>query len=561
MKRVPITFFVLLLSLLSFTLNAQYTADVCNVEFSTASPAAITLDQQVVINFDYETDDPNGVRIFLLPSENGVYPTEFGNSGSIAYTGSGSGSASFVQLDPGSGIIDEIEVRVTNEDQSEVYKRFYLPVDFHYGDVAVGNFTFNEPDRSTFLHGEDLVINFNYEVNYAGPVIVYVRPFTNGELTSGYVASGSPAFTGSGVGTSSFHFNAGENVWVDEIRVQITNDDQSILLDEFFVPVNYAWSSVKLTNIDVNFSYDAFPINGDFTEVDMDYETTVSGGIRIFPRPFTHGDLSPGYSASNSPVYPMSSGPASGSFTFENGNHVVDHIRILVTNADQSATILEYLLPYRLTYGNSLVNDIELCPQTPARMFHGDEVNIHFNGFNDEGEDVRIFSRPMTDGDLTPDYSASGSPLYGGGSFSGGTAYFTINSGDVIVDEIRFEVVRASTDEVLSEFFIPVHYEFGEPDVNSVATTTEWEGKMSDVQPNPASNIVRFQLELPQTQDVQVYLLNNLGQQVQVVFNGKVQGQQSQWIEFELMNGLTPGLYYVQVQGAEGVAVKRLVVE
>jgi hypothetical protein len=56
-------------------------------------------------------------------------------------------------------------------------------------------------------------------------------------------------------------------------------------------------------------------------------------------------------------------------------------------------------------------------------------------------------------------------------------------------------------------------------------------------------------------------LLNNLGQQVQVVFNGKVQGQQSQWIEFELMNGLTPGLYYVQVQSADGVAVKRLVVE
>jgi hypothetical protein len=131
----------------------------------------------------------------------------------------------------------------------------------------------------------------------------------------------------------------------------------------------------------------------------------------------------------------------------------------------------------------------------------------------------------------------------------------------VIVDEIRFEVVRASNDEVLSEFFIPVHYEFGEPDINTVTTTTEWEGYMSDLQPNPASEVVRFELEIPQTQDVQVNLLNNLGQQVQVVFNGKVQGQQSQWIEFELMNGLTPGLYYVQVQSADGVAVKRLVVE
>jgi hypothetical protein len=504
MKRVPITFFVLLLSLLSFSLNAQYTADVCNVEFSTTSPSAITLDEQVVINFDYETDDPNGVRIFLLPSENGVYPIEFGNSGSIAYTGSGSGTATFVQLDPGSGIVDEIEVRVTNEDQSEIYKRFYLPVDFHYGDVAVGDFTFNEPDRSTFLHGEDLVINFNYEVNYAGPVRIFLRPFSNGALTSGYGASGSPSYSGSGVGNAYFHINGGENVWVDEIRVQIYNDDQSSLLDEFFVPVNYAWSSVKLTDISVNYSYDAFPLNGDDTEVYMDYETTEAGGIRIFPRPFTHGALTPDYAASGSILYPTGTGSADGHFTFDTGNRVVDHIRIQVTNADQSVILLEYFLPYRLTYGNSLVNDIEVCPQTPARMFHGDNVMIYFNGFNDEGEDVRIFPRPMTAGDLTPDYAASGSPLYTGGSFSGGTAYFTINSGDVIVDEIRFQVVRASNDELLSEFFIPVHYEFGEPDINTCTTTTEWEGYMSDLQPNPASEVVRFELEIPQTQDVQV---------------------------------------------------------
>lgn len=102
----------------------------------------------------------------------------------------------------------------------------------------------------------------------------------------------------------------------------------------------------------------------------------------------------------------------------------------------------------------------EISPDSQASLQFGREVTISFEYEMNNSEGVRIFVRPVTSGNLTPNYSASGSPVYRGSGR--GSANFTIQSGSVTVDQIRVRTVNLQ-NELLFEFFVPVNFKFSSP--------------------------------------------------------------------------------------------------
>jgi hypothetical protein len=203
-------------------------------------------------------------------------------------------------------------------------------------------------------------------------------------------------------------------------------------------------------------------VNGQDVNLSYTYSTTQAGGVRIFARPFSNGELSPSYAAHGSPIYPQSaSNSASGSFTITNGQVVVDQIRIQMLTADQSALLFEVFIPVYYLFSDSphLVTNIDLDVDTPDVLPFGQNVNATFNYRTRDTGGVRIFMRPFTNGSLTPNYAAHGSPIYpiSGGD---GTGSFTISSGQVVVDQIRIQVLNANQTTLLFEAFLPVYYRF-----------------------------------------------------------------------------------------------------
>ena len=106
-----------------------------------------------------------------------------------------------------------------------------------------------------------------------------------------------------------------------------------------------------------------------------------------------------------------------------------------------------------------LVTQISLAPRTPNILQDNDSITISFSYTTSEAGGVRIFARPFTGGALTPSYAASGSPLYPVGT-GVGSGNFTITTGNVTVDQIRFQMLDANQTTLLFEAFIPVHYQF-----------------------------------------------------------------------------------------------------
>ncbi len=546
----------LLLFLFFFGLmsSALAVTEICNIQITPDKKAAAFHNGEYVSSYiDFTTDEVTGIRIFSRPYTNGTLTPGYNASGSPIYTGSGTAD-NFFTISGGEVVVDEIQIEVFKADYSELLYRMTIPVQFRFGSIGVNHFTFSsDPDLSSFLLNEMFTTNFEYNVSYPGGVLVFIRPFTDGSLTPNYSASGSFTYTGTGTASSYFTFNSGNNIVVDALRVQIVNADQTIIIDEFFIPVDLHFSTTKITDIIPEAGM--FPFNNEDREVTFNYSTTEPAGVRIFLRPWTNGTITTDYTASGSILY-MDSGAGSGSFSVASGNQRVDHVRFQVTNSDQSEVLMELFYPVEYTFGNFLIRDIDLCPSPPARLEHGRKVTVNYAYHNDEGINTLVFVRPFSSGAICSDYSASGSVVYpvGLGSTSD---YFTLNSGNVMVDQIRFQVKTEDQSTILAEYFIPVQYQYGEATV----ATSDPEQMVETIQlfPNPVSDGTTLTLVLRQSQRVHASICNLTGQHIQGLGTRDVTAEQPEIWQID-GSALSNGLYFVKVEGDGFMTTRKLII-
>jgi len=215
----------------------------------------------------------------------------------------------------------------------------------------------------------------------------------------------------------------------------------------------------EIGGIDMTPTSPAELLDGERVTIRFTYITEEQRGVRIYAIPFTKGQMTPGASVSESPLYPVGKGEGSAYFTINSKDVLVDQVQLLMTNADQSKVLLELFVDVQyLFYAHSITN-IVLSPPSPATLMPYEHVNITFDYATTEANGVQIFARPFTNGSPTPGYHAHASPLYPVG-YGSGTGYFYIPYGNVMVDEIRFQMYNFGQSVVLLEFFIPVKYRY-----------------------------------------------------------------------------------------------------
>ena len=105
------------------------------------------------------------------------------------------------------------------------------------------------------------------------------------------------------------------------------------------------------------------------------------------------------------------------------------------------------------------ISNVKLSPSRPAILTNGENIQITFSYSTNHKGGVRIWARPMSNGKHSPNYAASGSPLYSNRRGSG-KDYFTIDRGNVLVDGIRFEIKTNKGGHLLYRTIVPVRYKF-----------------------------------------------------------------------------------------------------
>lgn len=514
--RLAVLFLAAWILMLTGTGISDY---ISNVQLSPPSPASLASNQNVNITFDYATNVTGGVRIFVRPFTAGALAPNYAAHPSPLYpTGTGSGTG-FFTITTGNVVVDQLRFQVFNANQTQLLMEFFVPVEYHFSPHAVTNIVVAPSSPAGLVFNQNVNVTFNYATNSPSGVRIFIRPFTGGAPTPNYAAHGSPLYpAGTGSGTGFFTITSG-NVVVDQLRVQMFDANQTQLLLEFFIPVNYRFAAHAITNIQITPSAPASLLFNQNVTLTFDYTTSTPGGARIFVRPFTGGALTPNYAAHGSPLYSTGTGSGTGFFTITAGNAAVDQLRFQMFDANQTQLLLEFFIPVNYHFAAHAITAIQFSPPAPAFLTSNTSINLTFQYSTAAAGGARIFARPFTGGALSPNYGAHGSLLYPTGS-GNGSGFFTITAGRLTVDHARWQMLDANQTQLLLEFFIPVNYQFVTSLTTGVAAqslTGPSTFALHQNHPNPFNPATKIRYEIHQAGRVGLKILTLLGQEVRTL--------------------------------------------
>ena len=146
-----VSILAMVLCVSGFGLTPYATAhEITNIELSPPSPAALLNNEYVNITFDYSTTEAGGVLIFVSPYTDGSPTPNRATSGSTLYpVGQGNGSGYF-RIMSGDVVVDQIQFKMTNADQSVVLLEFFIDVEYHYGN-SITNIELSPSSPATLL--------------------------------------------------------------------------------------------------------------------------------------------------------------------------------------------------------------------------------------------------------------------------------------------------------------------------------------------------------------------------------------------------------------------------
>ena len=528
---------------------------VSGIQFDPAPSAAIQWNQDVNIAFNYTVDVPDGVRISARPFSQGALTPSYSASGSPVYPpGSGAGSSVFRILS-GLPTIDEVRFQVWNAAQTELLLTFFVPVYYRVGPHAIYNIAVTPSSPSCVMFDDQRIdIAFDYRTNYAGDILIFARPMTNGSLTPGYAASGSAVLPpGSGSSTQWFTITNPPEVTVDQIRFEMKNADQSVVLLEFMVPCHYEFKSGSVCNITFDPPWPCARLHDERVYTYFNYHTDVPGGVRIFVLPYTNGAPTPDYAVSGSPLYPTGTGSGDGFFLIMSGEQTIDHVRYKMTTADQSQTLFEYFRPVNVHYAPHVVRGVQLEHPSPAYFTTTHLAETLMPYTNSAPGGVLIWTQPYTGGSYTPNGAYQGSPVYppGSGVADGGV---TILSGSGVVDQLRLSMKTADQTEQLMEWFVDAHLFFGSQGssagVDDPALVRSF-APLFTLVPNPVTGASILRYQLPEAADVRLRLFDVGGRAAGFILGERQAG--GEHAATLNVQGLPSGVYLLKLdaRGAE----------
>jgi hypothetical protein len=489
-----------------------------NIQVAPSTHAALQFGQHVDITFDYEVATAGGVRIYPRPYSQGQLTPNYGASGSPLYPeGTGMGSGYFT-ITSSAALVDQIRFQIWTADNTTMLLEFYFPVSFYFSNHAIFNIDLTPSSPSGLKNNYDVDIVFDYGTNNPGDVHIWARPMTNGGLTPGYAASGSPAYPpGWGSGSGYFQITSGE-VIVDQIRFQMKDATTNDLLLELFVPVTYDVQQAAVCNVT---TMPASPVGWQLLEnIEIYWSYAADEDVRIWARPYTNGSPTPSYGASGSPIYPAGTGPGSGTFTVTSGDVTVDEIYFHIMDAAMTETLAEFFVPCDIHFSGHPVIWFGLQQSSPAYYTLEHHADIDFTYYTSEPTGVRIWAIPWSNEPLT-------------------------------ITALKWTMTDAAQTQLLMEWFTPVELQYGSSVPSGVAPSAfgGTAQAMFEKPQNPLREAASLRYVLPADGQVMLRLFDVGGRAVRTLVNeAQTAGAHMVAIPAQILDN---GIYFARLDVAD----------
>jgi hypothetical protein len=542
----PACISVLLLLLAAASANAEYLG---NISFSQPSPSRLPNGLHIDVSIDYKIDDPAGRRIYVIPYTDGAPSPGYGVSGSVVHPAGAGTATAFLTITGGEVIVDEVRVYSRDPDFTETPLEIFVPVHFEYGPHGVYNIDVNHSRYSRLRHGMDLEMTFDYATSEAG-CRIFARPFSSGQLTPGYSASGSADLPPSG--TASQHFSFDADADITHIRFQMVALDNTTVLREFFVPWPAAWRQWGV--YDLSFNHDTLSsLHHDqnlVTSMTVDHEDP--DGLRVWTWGVAGGSYAPNVAYQGSILEPAGAHDITRYFHVTGGTTVVEAVRVTVGQSDQVYDTFD--IPLRVQYGPHALPAFDFTPGSPAILSYGEPLEMTFDYVTDQADGVRIYGRAAFQEEPLMGMTSAGSPLYPAPSGSGD--FWMYYGADRTADSIRFQMVTGDQSELLLEWFEPGWFIWSGSGVVTGADTPPVAVVMGRCYPNPFNPAATIPVAVGHDTRVRIALYDVRGRLARVVHDGLLPaGDHALVIDG---TGLGSGAYVCRLETPTGVQTQRL---
>jgi hypothetical protein len=540
----------ILLTLLTFLLAGPAFADYLGgITFDTESPSYLPHGYLVNMTIDYKVDETGGARVFARPYTLGSPTPGYAASGG-PLVGPGTGTASqYFTINYGESVVTHVRFTLVSPDQTETYLELFVPVHYVFAGHGIYNIRMDHGEYSRLPYERDLTIDFDYESSHTGNLRIFARPYTDGQLTPGYTASGSTSLPPSGSFSQYFHFE--NDADVTDILFRMWNDDQTELLYEFFVPYDIHWREVGMYNFSIDWPNGEALHNSQYLNVTWTVEHYATEARYAWANLLTGGAFSPNEAHQPSPQVPTGPQVVTRYAFITDGYTPVDAVRLRYGTTEE--IIQEFTFPVDYLYGPHVTQNHQFEPQAPAILTNDEYLFMDFEYLTDQTGGVRIFSRPAYDGELMFGIASDGSPLY---PYPGGLGDFYLRflEGDRLASSMYFQITNDDQSVVLFERFVDGWWAWGgsgyitpAPDgLPSVAAS------LQAVYPNPFNPTTTIPVQINRATHLRLDVYDLRGRLVQKLHDGNLEVG----VHNFTFNGdrLPSGTYFCRLKTPQGVA-------
>jgi len=521
------------------------------VTFDKVSPSFLPHGEIVNVSIDYKVDVPEGAIIFARPFTMGSPTPGYSASGGDVVTPGTGTVGQYFRINSGETAVTHVRVFMVSLDQTVTYLELFVPVHYICAPHGLFNIQMDHGQYNRLPYGMNLNINFDYAADTAGNVRISARPFTDGNLTPGYFASGSALLPSSGSYYQHFYFN--QDTDVTDIRFQIFEPDFTTLIYEFFIPYDIHWREVGIYDFsfdwpDYEFLHNSQNLTSTFTVEHSDSEDRYAWIWCM-----TDGSYTPGGVYQGSTPFPAGPQTITRYSRVNTGEQDVDGIRFIY--GIPTETMESFIVPVHYHFAPHAVQNHTFSPQSPAIMTNGEHLEMAFEYVTDEMDGVRIFARPAYDGGLIYGMNSAGSPLH---LYPSGIGDFWVSflEEERLANSIFFHMTNPDQSEVLFEQFVHGWWAWGSsgyitpvPDALPAVAAV-----LGSAFPNPFNPQTTIPLHLNKDTHVQLNVYDMRGMLIDTLQDGDLETGQH-YFTFK-GDGQPSGVYFYRLKTAGGIVSK-----
>ena len=329
--------------------------------------------------------------------------------------------------------------------------------------------TFDHASPSYLPHDEPVTVTIDCKVDSLAGAHIHVAPFSGGQMTPSSVTGPSPLVPeGQSTVTRTFVITSGNHT-VDQVRIWMTNAQDTVVLLEFFLPVEYIYGPYGMFNIQFQKSDYSVLARGENLFMDFDYGSPGPDNVIVFVSPYFDGNPVTGYSSGGgkggSP-----SGSASLRFNFPTPPKDINQVQFRMTNADQSVILLDFLLPAHYFWRAVGISNYSFSRPSPSAVHYSEllEMTFDYHTLLGGGGDMLVWAEPYFNGSLAAGGFAQTRPVVPTGTGSDTRRFGS--TGTTFVNQVRLLATTPDQSVTFIDILIPVDYEFRPNVVFSVTT-------------------------------------------------------------------------------------------